>query len=133
MLISIFARGIVVTLVMLPTVVLAQTQPSWQDWVKQNPTYPSPQPPSQPTATPPNSPSTWDNQQNPQINNPQIAQGFMQGCTASAPQAYCKCMLEQIQQKYTTSQLIALSSQYSETGQLPPEFIAMAQSCLGAK
>ncbi|MBW4553674.1 MAG: hypothetical protein KME35_21570 [Aphanocapsa sp. GSE-SYN-MK-11-07L] len=72
------------SLSLLPSVASAQTQPSWQDWAKQNPTYSNPAATSPAPSSPP-SPS-WSNQSGSASHSTatieqQFTEGFMQGCT----------------------------------------------------
>jgi hypothetical protein len=99
------------SLSLLPGVASAQTQPGWQDWVKQNPTYSNP-PATSPT--PSRAPATsWsDSSDSSTLTEQQFTEGFMQGCTGNgAPQNYCSCALSTLKSRYSIAQLLDMSRQ----------------------
>jgi hypothetical protein len=124
----IFSAGLILS--QLPSVALAQTKPSWQEWSKQNPTYPSapaasPAPNSTPAASwSNNSASAGDSTATGDLYN----KGFMKGCTESgAPQALCSCALDSLRSRFTLAQLMNMFKQ----GGTPPSVLEeIATSCL---
>jgi hypothetical protein len=124
----IFGAGLILSL--LPSVAMAQTKPSWQEWSKQNPTYPnapaSPAPSSTPAASwSNNSASTSSSTANLEQ---QYRAEFMQGCTGSgAPEAYCSCTFNGLRSRYSMTELSDMFSQSD-----PPMGVLkeIAASCL---
>ncbi len=104
----IFSAGLICTL--LPGVAIAQTQPSWQQWVKQNPTYSNPAATPAPSSAPETSWSSSSDASG--LTEQQFTQGFMQGCTdTGAPQNYCSCTLGSLRSRYSVVQLTDMFSQ----------------------
>lgn len=110
----------------------SQTQPSWQEWVKQNPTYPTL--PSTATKSPPPAPSSstqsWDNVSPAAVNDKLLTDKFMQACSEGAPPAYCRCVLEKVKARYSWGQIVDIGLQYQQTGAMPSSLIDMAQLCV---
>ncbi len=109
----VFGAGLILSL--LPGVAVAQTQPSWQQWAKQNPTYPNAAAASPvPSST---SAASWSSNSGSSGNSTAAAEqlfdkGFMKGCTdKGAPQAYCSCTLESLRSRYSVTQLMDLFTQ----------------------
>jgi hypothetical protein len=103
----IFSAGLILSL--LPSVAMAQTKPSWQEWSKQNPTYPN-----APVASPAlnSTPAaSWSNNSASASSSTanleqQYSRAFMEGCTGSgAPAAYCSCTFNTLRSRYSLAQL----------------------------
>jgi hypothetical protein len=125
----VFGAGLILSL--LPSAALAQTQPSWQEWSKQNPTYPnapvaSPAPSSAPAAS-------WsNNSQSASSSSASLEQeytkAFMKGCTGSgAPEGYCSCTFKGLRSRYSLAQLNDMFMQPNPPMALLQE---VAASCL---
>ncbi len=138
-----------ISLSLVPNMAVAQT---WQEWVKQNPTYPSmekpaPAPaasPSAPTASPtapasstsapPDLTGTDFSSFFPDITStqdPAFASLFVQGCTyQGGPRGYCECVLTQMQNNFTFQELTALSDSMRANGEISEKFINSILPCV---
>jgi hypothetical protein len=125
----------VISLTLIPSVASAQ---SWQDWVKSNPTYGTPQiatPPTPPVPVAPapvktvpakkTSPGSWTTSNKyPSV----VKENYMIGCTSQAGKmsistsqanAFCGCTLNRIEENYTIEQFLQIGESYAATGILP--------------
>jgi hypothetical protein len=114
---------------LFPSMALAQ---SWQDWTRQNPTYPSLEPSPVPSVAPAPSvpaapgarsrpplgstpmPFTTNNRPGLTLRSPEFAQGFMKGCTQNGNQKqkpYCACALRKLQDTYTTQEFASITQE----------------------
>jgi hypothetical protein len=124
----IFGAGLILTL--FPSVSIAQTKPSWQEWSKQNPTYPNTPASPVPSSTPA---ASWSNNSASASSSTanleqQYTREFMQGCTSmGAPEAYCSCTFNGLRSRYSLAQLNDMFMQPNPPMALLKE---IAASCL---
>jgi hypothetical protein len=112
---------------LFPSMALAQ---SWQDWTRQNPTYPSLEPSPVPSVAPAPSvpaapgarsrpplgstpmPFTTNNRPGLTLRSPEVVNAFMQNCPnigGKRQTALCACLVRKIQNNYTTEEFIRAS------------------------
>lgn len=135
-----------ISLSLMPNLAWAQT---WQEWVKQHPTYPSLEKPTpapvpasapavQPSAPAASPSSSWGSSTAPSSGFPQgisstqdplFASTFLEACAyGGGPQVFCECFLSEIQNQYTFQEVEVLGETLRQ-GDIPPKFQNLVVSC----
>jgi hypothetical protein len=61
---------------------------------------------------------------------PELEDGFMRGCTSTGgTTSQCRCLLTEVEREYSVTELVELNDQIVETGEYPPELVAMGARC----
>jgi hypothetical protein len=118
---------------LFPSMALAQ---SWQDWTRQNPTYPSLEPSPAPSVAPiPSTPVAPGARRRPSLDSaplpfptnvrpgltmrsPEVANAFMQRCTQNGNQKqkpFCACALRKLQDNYTIQEVAEIKHRINGT------------------